>query len=318
LGIRLVERRILAVLRNRTNVAREVADVVQRTQLIVDHGAIVEVPIELTGRESQCESRSRRVALQTVRATGVVVLLHARSAGLAPGPVGLGHRVFRSASERLERRWLPRFSSVLVTSEHDAGVVRAIAPEANLRVYPNAIPLTPMPPPATDEAIVFSGNMQYHPNRSAVRHFHSSVWPILRARFPGLVWRLVGKNPDAIRSYVARDPRIAVTGAVENAVAEIARSRIAVVPLLSGSGTRLKILEAWAAGVPVVSTTIGAEGLPVRDGEHLLIADGAESFADSVTRLLECTGLRQSVRFAGRLLMEKEFTWETAWAKLDF
>jgi hypothetical protein len=92
----------------------------------------------------------------------------------------------------------------------------------------------------------------------------------------------------------------------------------AVVPLLTGSGTRLKILEAWAAGLPVVSTTIGAEGLPVRDGENALLADGAEAFAGAVTRLLTCRELRRSIGSAGRLLLEKEFTWETAWKKLDF
>ena len=95
------------------------------------------------------------------------------------------------------------------------------------------------------------------------------------------MWRLVGKNPRAVRRFTAGDPRIEVAGEVEDAVEELARAEVAVVPLLAGSGTRLKILEAWSAGVPVVSTTIGAEGLPVRDGEHLLLADGAGAFAAS-------------------------------------
>jgi glycosyltransferase involved in cell wall biosynthesis len=80
----------------------------------------------------------------------------------------------------------------------------------------------------------------------------------------------------------------------------------------------LKILEAWAAGLPVVSTTIGAEGLPVRDGETALLADGAEAFAAAVTRLLTCKELRQRIGSAGRIVLEKEFTWETAWKMLDF
>jgi glycosyltransferase involved in cell wall biosynthesis len=101
-------------------------------------------------------------------------------------------------------------------------------------------------------------------------------------------------------------------------VAEIARSRVAVVPLLSGSGTRLKILEAWAAGVPVVSTTVGAEGLPLRDGETGILADGAAAFAAAVTRLLACMETRHKLGDAGRLLLEKEFTWETSWSSLNF
>jgi glycosyltransferase involved in cell wall biosynthesis len=159
--------------------------------------------------------------------------------------------------------------------------------------------------------------MEYHPNLTAVRYFRLDIWPRLRDRWPRLVWRLVGKNPSAVQRFTRGDPRIEVVGPVQDAVCELARSRVAVVPLLSGSGTRLKILEAWAAGVPVVSTTLGAEGLPVREGENVLVADGAESFAAAVTRLLTCTELRHKIGSAGRLLQEKEFTWETAWKKLD-
>jgi glycosyltransferase involved in cell wall biosynthesis len=107
-------------------------------------------------------------------------------------------------------------------------------------------------------------------------------------------------------------------GPVPDAIPELARSRIAVVPLRTGSGTRLKILEAWAAGLPVVSTSIGAEGLPAKDGEHLLLADSAAEFVDAVTRLLTCPVLCRSLGAAGRLLVEKEFTWESAWESLDF
>jgi len=105
---------------------------------------------------------------------------------------------------------------------------------------------------------------------------------------------------------------------VEDAIAELARGRVAVVPLLAGSGTRLKILEAWAAGLPVVSTTVGAEGLPARDSEHLLLADGVPAFTAAVSRLLACSGLRESLAAAGRSLLEAEFTWEKVWKKLDF
>src|SRR5205085_1784877 len=88
--------------------------------------------------------------------------------------------------------------------------------------------------------------------------FRREVWPRLRARWPGLVWRLVGKNPDAVRRFTAGDSRIQVVGPVSDAVRELARARAAVVPLLTGSGTRLKILEAWAAGLPVMPTPSAA------------------------------------------------------------
>jgi glycosyltransferase involved in cell wall biosynthesis len=159
--------------------------------------------------------------------------------------------------------------------------------------------------------------MEYHPNLSAVRFFRTEVWPQLREQWPSLIWRLVGKNPAAVSRFTSGDRRIEVTGQVEDAVCELARVRVAVVPLLAGSGTRFKILEAWSAGLPVVSTTIGAEGLPVRDGENLLIADGGPAFAAAVSHVLEDTNLRRQLGQAGRLLLEREFTWDAVWKKLN-
>jgi glycosyltransferase involved in cell wall biosynthesis len=244
--------------------------------------------------------------------------LHQRCAATETGPAAFAHRVFRQASLDLERRWLPRFHQLLATSESDARIVRAIAPGTPVAVYPNALPPAPLPPRGDDNAVVFSGNMEYHPNRSAVRFFRKEVWPRLRAECPGLVWRLIGKNPEAVREFTGGDPRIEVRGPVDDAIRELARCRVAVVPLLAGSGTRLKILEAWAAGLPVVSTTLGAEGLPVRQGENILLADGGPEFVSAVTRLLACSTVREELGKAGRLLLEKEFTWETAWKSLPF
>ncbi len=245
-------------------------------------------------------------------------ILHERCAAVEGGAAGFAHRVFGRASRALERQWLPRYETVLAASEEDARAVRTIARNARVAVYPNAIPERPLPPHADHEAVVFSGNLEYHPNRSAVRFFARDVWPRLREGRPNLVWRLVGKNPGAVAEFTAADPRIEVSGPVEDAVAELARSRVAVAPLLAGSGTRLKILEAWAAGLPVVSTPLGAEGLGARDGEHLLLAQGASAFAAAVDRLLACSDLRRSLASGGRLLLEKEFTWPAAWRKLDF
>jgi glycosyltransferase involved in cell wall biosynthesis len=243
-------------------------------------------------------------------------VLHERCAQVESGAVGFAHRVFAQASAELERKWFPRFSQILTPSEEDAKQVLTLAPQAQVTVYPNAIPLPPLPTTSQDDAIVFSGNLEYHPNISAVRFFRQEVWPGLRERRPGLVWRLVGKNPGAVARWTAGDPRIELSGPVEDAVAELAKSKVAVVPVLAGSGTRLKILEAWAAGLPVVSTRIGAEGLPVQDGRQILLADDGPGFMEAVARLLENEGLRASLGRAGRFLLEEEFTWEKAWENL--
>lgn len=243
-------------------------------------------------------------------------VLHERCAQVETGAAGLAHRLFAQASAKLERKWFPYFSEVLVPSETDAKQVLTLANQAHVIVYPNAIPLPPLPTPIKEDAIVFSGNLEYHPNISAVRFFRREVWPQLRERWPGLVWRLIGKNPQGVAQWTAGDPRIELSGPVDDAVAELARCKIAVVPVLAASGTRLKILEAWAAGLPVVSTTLGAEGLPVVDGQQILLADSALKFTEATARLLENEGLRASLGRAGRLLLEDQFTWEKAWENL--
>jgi glycosyltransferase involved in cell wall biosynthesis len=167
------------------------------------------------------------------------------------------------------------------------------------------------------QAIVFSGNLEYTPNISAVRFFRENVWPLLEARWPELKWRIVGKNPGAIRHLVAGHARIELTGFIKDAVTVVAECQVAVVPVLAGSGTRVKILEAWAAGTPVVSTTIGAEGLDCSDEAQLVIADEPQRFADAVTRLLASPQDRARIGSAGRRLFEERYTWPAAWKTLE-
>jgi glycosyltransferase involved in cell wall biosynthesis len=224
---------------------------------------------------------------------------------------------FARAAAALEQRWLPRFTQVLATSQNDASRLRALAPGAVVQVYPNALPWRPVPVVEKEEAIVFSGNLEYHPNRAAVRFFARQVWPALRERRPRLRWRIVGKSPQSVRGIVGGDPRVELTGPVEDAVAELARALVAVAPMLAGSGTRVKILEAWAAALPVVSTTLGAEGLEARSGEHLLLADTAEGIRGAVESLLDSARGRQEMGAAARRLFENSYTWEAAWRRLD-
>ncbi len=223
---------------------------------------------------------------------------------------------FARAARRMEARWLPRFSCVLVASNQDAGRVLRIAPHAAVHVFPNALPAVAAPQASEENVVAFSGNLEYGPNVSAVRFFRAQVWPLLRERWPDLRWRLVGRNPGAVAKCVRGDERVEFTGPVEDAVAELEKARVVVVPLLAGSGTRVKILEAWAAGRAVVSTTLGAEGLPVSDGEHLLLRDTAESFAAAVSSLLASSEERRRLGLAGRSLLEREFTWPRAWEAL--
>ena len=257
------------------------------------------------------------------RAARVILDLHNVESALyrsladsEPWPKSAAFGRFARAVRKMEARWIPRFSSVLVASNEDANRVRQIAPQTTIHVFPNAIPVVAEPRVGEENVIVFSGNLEYEPNVSAVRFFRSRVWPLLRERWPDLRWRLLGRNPHAVARYVRGDERIEIAGPVAEAVPELAKARVVVVPLLAGSGTRIKILEAWAAGRAVVSTTLGAEGLPVRDGEHLLLRDTPESFASAVSGLLAAPEERARLGAAGRSLLEREFTWPRAWEAL--
>ena len=219
------------------------------------------------------------------------------------------HRRFAGLSRQLETQLLPKFDGCLVCSEQD----RALLGDVPSVVYPNTIGWHE---PATIEkapVIVFSGNMEYHPNQQAVAWFHAHVWPKVRNRFKDIRWRLVGMNPESVRSIVCGDNRVELTGAVDDAMSEIARAQLSVVPLLSGSGTRIKILEAWAAGTAVVSTSLGAEGLP----QNLRIADGADNFERAIVELLNDPGERHRLEQSGRKTYETGFHRKAGWAVLD-
>jgi glycosyltransferase involved in cell wall biosynthesis len=116
---------------------------------------------------------------------------------------------------------------------------------------------------------------------------------------------------------VQGDDRIRLIGPVDDAVVAIAGAAAAVVPLLAGSGTRIKILEAWAAGTAVVSTSIGAEGLEYLSGENLMIADDPSGFSEAVMSLVESGDRRQAIGLSGRTQYEQRYTWSTAFAELD-
>jgi glycosyltransferase involved in cell wall biosynthesis len=235
---------------------------------------------------------------------------HARA---ARWPASWASRRFADAYKRLEHEWLPQFDVILTSSDDD----RRRVSHADVRIFPNALPEIVRPIMPEADAIIFSGNLEYHPNIEAVRWFRTRIWPRLREKAPGIEWRLVGSNPAAVAPFTGGDSRIRVVGSIGDAVAQLAEAKVCIVPLLSGSGTRFKILEAWAAGRAVVSTTLGAEGLGARDGHHLLLADDPADFADAVLRLWNNSSLRTQLGDAGWAHYHDRFTWPAAWRKLD-
>jgi glycosyltransferase involved in cell wall biosynthesis len=244
-------------------------------------------------------------------------VLHARSAATASGLMAAGHARFAGRSRAYEADLLPRFSLVLTTSKSDAATAQQIAPTARVVIYPNALPATTAPTEAEEPVVVFSGNFEYHPNIDAVAWLVSEVWPEVHRRCPDLRLRLVGRGDEFIRRLLPSGMEIETTGPVEDARSAIARARIVIAPLRSGSGTRVKILEAWAAARPVVATSLAAEGLDCRDNEHLVIANTSQDYGTSIAQLNADPSRRAELAVHGRRLFEERYTWPAAWKLLD-
>ena len=242
---------------------------------------------------------------------------HAGCADAGGFPRSLIHRAFARAARRFERELLPLCDLALTTSADDARRVQALSPGLQVCIYPNAVPWRDLPLTPPDHAIAFSANMEYEPNRTAVKWFLETIWPAIHKQFPTLVLRLIGKNPNAVAKFIGNSRNVECTGWVEDTLPFLATAQICIAPLRSGSGTRLKIIEAWAAGRPVVSTTKGAEGLGAIDGQSILLADAPDHFADSIKRLLLDPALRQKIAISGRELFEAKFTWNVVWKTLS-
>lgn len=166
------------------------------------------------------------------------------------------------------------------------------------------------PAPAT---MAFLGSMDWHANVDAVCHFVAECYPLIKKQEPDARLILVGRNPTAaVRALAEQDPSIEVTGTIEDVRPSLARASMMILPLRVGGGTRIKVFEGMAAGLTVVSSAIGVEGLPVVNGEHALVADEPEAFAAAVVGLIRNPAERHRIAANARKWVAAEFSWETA------
>jgi glycosyltransferase involved in cell wall biosynthesis len=165
------------------------------------------------------------------------------------------------------------------------------------------------PSPVQAKRIVFVGSMDYHANIDGVVTFAREVWPALHERHPEMIFTIVGRDPSAEVLQLASMPGVEVTGTVDDVRPYYREAILSIVPLKVGGGSRLKILEAMAAGVPVVSTTLGAEGLDVRNSVDIFIADTNEQQSEAITAVIENEGLRRQRRVEGRALVARRYDW---------
>ena len=219
---------------------------------------------------------------------------------------------------RMEAANAAQFDHCTVVSREEARLLEAAAPKAEISVVENGVDcatIRPLPPPATGNDLLFIGVIGYPPNADAVVYFCKSILPRIRSVIPDARLIVVGHTPPPKVRRLASSAVI-VTGAVDDPAPYYQQCRACVVPLRAGGGTRLKILEAMAFGRPVVTTSIGCEGLDVVDGEHLLIGDTAEAFSENVINLLHHSELSERMSTAGQRLVEERYDWSVIASKL--
>jgi len=254
----------------------------------------------------------------------------------------LQRRIFETDSHR-PRRWvgalysliqwqkLRRYEAmvcrqaeeVIVCSPADADALVRLVPGLKPIVVPNGVdtqryrPGIVSPAPLGTQALVFTGKMDFRPNVDAVLWFCSKVLPIIRQACPAAHFYIVGRDPHPRLAPLAHMPGVTVTGFVEDARPYIAAAAVYVVPLLTGGGTRLKVLEAMAMGKAVVSTTLGCEGIHAAPGGDIVLADKADDFAMQVLALLGDQARCDELGRAARTFVEHHFDWQTVTRSLE-
>ncbi len=241
---------------------------------------------------------------------------------VAHSSVSSARRAFNLIESRKVRRleisaW-DRATVCVATSESDAERMRCLT-STRVEVVPNGVDLEAFgsAQQAVPQAghVVFTGAMRHQPNADGASWYAREVHPLVQRHIPTATLSIVGADPPAAVQALS-STSIEVTGEVDDVRPYLGAAQVVAVPLWSGGGTRLKILEAFAAGRPVVSTTIGAEGIDARDGEHLLLADSPQAFAQAIVRLSEDRELADRLAFAGRQLVEERYGWDRVSRKL--
>jgi sugar transferase (PEP-CTERM/EpsH1 system associated) len=213
----------------------------------------------------------------------------------------------------LESKLLHSQAGHIICSAREATQLKSLAPEARLAVIENGVDAAAFDgvaasPNETPNRIVFVGLMAYHANVDAAVWFTTQIWPQLRARFPGFTLTIVGASPAPAVLALASEPHVEVTGTVPDVRSYYAEAFAVVVPLRTGAGTRLKILEAMAACVPVIATRLGTEGLAATPGKDLLIAQRPEDWLAALESL-QRPEVRSGLTTSARSLVESRYDW---------
>jgi sugar transferase (PEP-CTERM/EpsH1 system associated) len=208
-----------------------------------------------------------------------------------------------------------RFDHVVAVSREDSELMQRAYNVSAVDDVPTGVDTTFFRPSDTEHCeahnLVFTGSMDWLPNEDAIRYFTEQIMPLVKQQLPDVTLTVVGRNPyPALVELSKRDSAIIVTGRVDDVRPYMERAAAYIVPLRIGGGTRLKIYEAMAMEKPIVSTTVGAEGLPVRDGVELLLADLPQAFAAAVVRVLTDKVFADRLGGCSAKLVREQFGWD--------
>ena len=239
--------------------------------------------------------------------------------------LGLARRLYNTVNyrklRREERNVWRRFDGVTFCSVADEARARMFEPEVRSAVVPNAVDLDyfkprPDDPPSDKGTVIFFGAINYFPNVDGLLYLLREVWPRIEKSHPRARLKIVGPHPTP-EILAFQGPRVEVAGKVDDLRPHLARAAVSIVPLRIGGGTRFKILEAMAMARPVVSTSLGAEGIEAEPERQLLVADDPAAFARAVGRVLDDAQLSGRLGREGRALVERRYSWDAAAQRLD-
>jgi glycosyltransferase involved in cell wall biosynthesis len=255
-----------------------------------------------------------------LRLHNVESMLAARYAKTAVFPLNLYVQDQARRMRAFEARACQQADLCLAITQEDAERVLQLAPDAVVAVSPAGVDLERYSPQLMSEepgTLVFVGALDWPPNADGIRWFRTKVWSRIAQEEPTAHWIVVGKSPPAdILHWPEEDRNIQVTGFVDDVRPHLHRASVVIVPLRSGGGMRLKILEAMAAGKAVVSTPMGAEGISAKNGEEIILADANRSFGVEVVRLLRESAERKRIGKAARAWAEG-YGWSRIAADLE-
>lgn len=218
------------------------------------------------------------------------------------------------ATRKFEKKFIPLFKEVVLVSPIDAGVVRRLCPDSNVSVIPNGVDsdrFRPAIDPPAEPTLVFSGVMDYEPNVTGAYYFANSILPIIEKSVPNVEFWIVGRDPAPQIQELAETRRnIKVTGFVDDIRTYVDQAMVYVCPLLSGTGIKNKILEAWSMEKAVVATTMSCDGIEISDGKDIVVADSAQDFAASVVKLIKDGDFRTRIGTNARRKVIERYSWE--------